>query len=57
MGFKEMDQQAEEFDRETARQKKEMEKPADLTEHIKGPSPEQTKHIKPPNKHQTEHLK
>jgi hypothetical protein len=57
MGFKDMDEQAKQFDRETERQKKEMEVPADPGEHIKPPSPQQTAHIKPANKDQTKHLK
>ena len=52
-----MDQQAEEFDREAARQKKEMEVPADPGAHIQPPSPAQTAHIKPASKDQVKHLK
>ena len=57
MGFKELDEQAKQIDRETARQKKEMEIPADPGEHIQPPSPAQVAHIKPASQQQTEHLK
>ena len=57
MTVKDLDKQAEELAREAARQRKDMETPADPAEHVKGPLPEQTKHVRPPSRDQTRHLK
>ena len=56
MGFKKLDQQAKQFDRETEQKKRAMETPADPAEHIQPPLPAQTAHIQPANDHQTKHL-